>query len=284
MGLLEGKVVLISGAGRGQGRAHAVLSAQEGADIVAFDINTPIATVPYDVATDEDLAETARQVEALDRRIVAVTADARSQQQVDDVVARGIAEFGKIDCAIVNHGIFSTSPYWLLSDDQWNDMIDVNLTAVWRVGKAVTPHMIERQSGSIVLTSSLNGVTAAPIFAHYAAAKHGVIGLMKSMAQEAGRYGIRVNALMPGTTKTPMVNHQGAWNMMTGTDHGTMEQSTEVAYHVAALKGTTWMDPMEQAKAALFLNSDLADRVTGISLPVDGGSLVLNGYNHSPVK
>ena len=162
-------------------------------------------------------------------------------------------------------------------------MIDTNLKAVWRVAKAVTPHMIERGGGSIVLVSSLNGIQSGPAYAHYCAAKHGVVGLMKCVALEGGKYGIRCNALLPGTTRTPMVDHQGTWNMMTGTDHGTSEQSTEAAYHVAALKGTTWMDPMEMAKTGVYLNSDLAARVTGVAIPVDGGNTVLPGYNHNPV-
>ncbi len=283
MGLLDGKVVMVTGAARGQGRAHAVLSAREGADIVAMDINEQMPYMGYDMGTADELAETVSQVEALDRRILAIKADARSQAQLDDVVARGIAEFGKIDCLIINHGIFNVGRFWELTEDQWQDMIDVNLTGVWKAAKAVAPHMIERESGSIVITSSLNGIMASPIYAHYVSAKHGAVGLMKCIAAELGRYGIRCNALLPGPTLTPQVENQGTWNMMAGHDHGTREESHLAAHHSTVLKGTGWMDPMQQARTALYLNSELAEKVTGIGIPVDGGNTVLNGYNHSPV-
>lgn len=282
MGLLDGKVVMITGAARGQGRAHAVLSAQEGADVVAMDINDQVRNVQYRMGTEEELAETVDQVTSLGRRILAMKADARSQDQLNTVVAKGIAEFGKIDCLIINHGIFNVGRFWELNEDQWNDMLDVNLTGVWKTAKAIAPHMIERETGSIVITSSMNGIQASPIYAHYTSAKHGAVGLMKCIAAELGSYGIRCNAILPGPTLTPMVDNQGTWNMMAGNDHGTPEISRVAAHHSTALKDTGWMDPVQQARAALFLNSDLAEKITGIALPVDAGGTVLSGFNHSP--
>jgi len=216
MGMLDGKVALITGGSRGQGRAHAVTSAREGADVIIIGIAGQMATVPYPMATQDDLDETVKLVEAYDRRALAIKADVRSQHQLDQAVARGVAEFGKIDILIANAGIWTQAPFWELTDDQWEEMIGVNLTGVWKSAKAVAPHMIERGSGSIVITSSTNGWEAGLNYAHYVAAKHGVIGLMKNIALELAPHGIRCNSISPGAIKTPMTDHQGAWDMFAG--------------------------------------------------------------------
>jgi NADP-dependent 3-hydroxy acid dehydrogenase YdfG len=182
--MLDGKVALITGGSRGQGRAHAVTCAREGADVIIVDIAGQLATVPYQMARQDDLDETAKQVEALDRRILAIKGDVRDQAQLDAAVAQGFAEFGQIDILIANAGIWTQAPFWELTDDQWDEMIGVNLTGVWKSAKAVAPHMIERRSGSIVITSSTNGIEPGLNYAHYVAAKHGVIGLMKNIALE----------------------------------------------------------------------------------------------------
>ena len=174
--MLDGKVALITGGSRGQGRAHAVTCAREGADVIIVDIADQMGTVPYKMATQADLDETVAQVEAYDRRALAVKADVRSQPQLDEAVTRGIAEFGKIDILIANAGIWTQAPFWELTEDQWDEMIGVNLTGVWKSAKAVAPHMIERQSGSIVITSSTNGLEAGMNYAHYVSAKHGSSG------------------------------------------------------------------------------------------------------------
>lgn len=284
MGMLDGKVALITGGSRGQGRAHAVTCAREGADVIIADIADQMGTVPYQMATQGDLDETVSQVEALDRRILAIKADVRDQQQLDDVAARGIAEFGKIDILIANAGIWTLAPFWELTDDQWDEMIGVNLTGVWKSAKAVAPHMIERQSGSIVITSSTAGLEPALGYAHYAAAKHGVIGLMKNIALELAPYGIRCNSINPGAINTPMNNHQDAWDLFAGHPGGTGQDRIEVGYAYAALKGTSFMDPQVIADTALYLNSELAAKVTGVTIPVDAGHLILPGINPAPVK
>jgi SDR family mycofactocin-dependent oxidoreductase len=284
MGMLDGKVALITGGSRGQGRAHAVTSAREGADVIIVDIADQMATVPYPMATPDDLEETVKLVEAYDRRALAIKADVRSQQQLDQAVTRGIAEFGKIDILIANAGIWTQAPFWELTDEQWEEMIGVNLTGVWKSAKAVAPHMIERGSGSIVITSSTNGWEAGLNYAHYVAAKHGVIGLMKNIALELAPHGIRCNSISPGAIKTPMTDHQGAWDMFAGHPNGTEQDMMEGGYHFAALKGTTFMDPQVIADTALYLNSDLAAKVTGVTIPVDAGHLILTGVNNTPVK
>ncbi len=184
MGMLDGKVALITGGARGQGRAHAVTCAREGADVIIIDVLDQLPTVPYKLADKADLDETVRLVEAHDRRAVAVRADVRSSREIDVAVAAGIAEFGKIDILIANAGIWTLGSFWELTDDQWEEMIAVNLTGVWKSAKAVAPHMIERRRGSIVLIASVNGLEAGQFTAHYVAAKHGVIGLMKNIALE----------------------------------------------------------------------------------------------------
>jgi NAD(P)-dependent dehydrogenase (short-subunit alcohol dehydrogenase family) len=163
-------------------------------------------------------------------------------------------------------------------------MIGVNLTGVWKSAKAVAPHMIERGSGSIVITSSTNGWEAGLNYAHYVSAKHGVIGLMKNIALELAPYGVRCNSISPGAIKTPMTDHQGAWDMFAGHPGGTEADMMEGGYHFAALKGTTFMDPQVIADTALYLNSDLAAKVTGVTIPVDAGHLILTPFNATPTK
>ncbi|HVW44815.1 MAG TPA: mycofactocin-coupled SDR family oxidoreductase [Amycolatopsis sp.] len=284
MGLLEGKVAFVTGAARGQGRAHALTCAREGADVIALDIDAQMPTVPYRMARPDDLAETAKLVEGQNRRVLTVEGDVRDQAALDDAVKRGIAEFGKIDILIANAGIWTQAPFWELTEDQWEEMIGVNLSGVWRSAKAVAPHMIERQTGSIVITASTNGLEPGMNYAHYVSAKHGVIGLMKNIALELAPHGIRCNAISPGAIKTPMTDHQGAWDMFAGHEGGTEADMIEGGYHFAALKGTTFLDPQVIADTALYLNSELAAKVTGVTIPVDAGHMILTGINAEPVK
>jgi SDR family mycofactocin-dependent oxidoreductase len=281
VGLLDGKVVLITGGARGQGRAHALVSAREGAHVVVVDIGSDIATVPYALGVEEELAETVRLVEKQGGRALGVIADVRSQQDLDDAVSRTIAEFGRIDALIANAGILSIANIWEVSDEQWQDMIDVNLTGVWRSVKAVVPHMIERRSGSIVLTSSQNGEEPEPGCGHYTAAKHGVLGLMKAVAQETAQFGIRCNALKPGFVATPMTTWQGMLDRYAGRDGGRMDDALRAGYSYNALPREA-MEPDAIARAALYLNSDLAAEVTGAALDVDAGHRMLPHYNLNP--
>ena len=283
MGLLEGRVALITGAARGQGRAHAITCAREGADVVLVDVADQLPTVEYPMATPADLEETAHQVDALGRRAVAVRADVRVQAELDAAVATGLAQLGRIDILIANAGIFSRADFWTMSEGQWDEMIGTNLTGVWKSAKAVAPHMIERGSGSIVIISSVNGIEPGRDYCHYVAAKHGVIGLMKNLARELAPYGVRCNSVAPGAIATPMNQHQGFWDMVAGRPGATEEQAERYGYNYGALKATGFLPPSVIADAALFLNSDLASAVTGVVVPVEAGHLLLPGYNHSPV-
>jgi SDR family mycofactocin-dependent oxidoreductase len=286
MGLLEGKTVLITGGSRGQGRQHALVSAREGADIIIVDTLEQIGSVTYPMVTQADIDETVRQVEALDRRILPIVGDVRKQAELNAAVEKGLAEFGKIDCLIANAGIFSLAPSWELDEEAWDDMIAVNLTGVWKSAKAVLPHMIERGTGSIVMTSSINGLEPGENYVHYCAAKYGVVGVMKTIALEVAKFGIRVNSVHPGAILTPMTSWQGAWDMMSGkgAGEGTEEDLVAAGYSFHALKGAGMLHPHVIADAALWLNSDLAAAVTGISVPVDAGHLLQPGYNANPTR
>ncbi|HEX4432740.1 MAG TPA: mycofactocin-coupled SDR family oxidoreductase [Frankiaceae bacterium] len=284
MSLLEGKVAFITGGARGQGRAHAIRCAQEGADVVVVDIAAQLKSVSYDMATDDDLRETVSQVEALGRRALSFTVDVRFQDQLDEAVSKGISALGKIDILIANAGIWNMAPFWELTDEAWEEMVGTNLTGVWKSAKAIAPHMMSRGSGSIVIISSVNGIEPGPGYAHYVAAKHGAIGLMKSMALELAPHGIRCNAISPGAIRTPMTDHQAGWNVFAGHDHGTVDDMIDGGYHYAALKNQTFLSPDVVADAAVFLNSDLAKSITGITLPVESGHLLLTGVNLAPVK
>jgi SDR family mycofactocin-dependent oxidoreductase len=284
MGLLDGQVALITGAARGQGRAHALASAREGADVILLDVAAPIHGIPYPAATADELAETAEMVEESGRRALTVTGDTRSQADVDAAVARGIEEFGRIDILIANAGVWSRAPFWEMTEQMWSQVVDINLSGTWRSAKAVAPHMIERQSGSIVIISSVNGLEPGSGHAHYSASKHGVLGLMKTIALELAPFGIRCNAISPAAIDTPMTANQALWDMTAGHPGGTPEEQIESVYHFHALKGRTLLPPGVVADAALFLNSRLAGAVTGAVLPVDAGHLILPGYNHRPTR
>ncbi|WP_019875778.1 mycofactocin-coupled SDR family oxidoreductase [Sporichthya polymorpha] len=283
MGLLDGKVALVTGAARGQGRAHALTCAREGADVIAVDVPGELPSVPYPLGTAEELAETARLVEDHDRRVLTAAADVRDQAALDAVVAQGVAELGRIDILVANAGIWTRAPFWELTDAQWEEMIAVNLTGVWRCAKAVAPHMMERRTGSIVVISSANGVEPGQNYAHYCAAKHGVIGLMKNLALELAPFGVRCNAICPGAIDTPMVNQPAVYDMFAGRKGGTREDMLAGGHAFHALRGTGFLDPQVIADAALFLNSDLAAAITGATLPVEAGHLLLPGLNLAPV-
>lgn len=286
MGMLDGKVVMVTGGSRGQGRAHAVTSAREGADVIIVDTLEQIGSVAYPMAKQADIDETVSQVEALDRRIVAVEGDVRRQAELDAAVEKGLAEFGRIDALVANAGIFSLAPAHELTEEMWDDMIAVNLTGVWKSAKAVLPHMMESGGGSIVMTSSINGLEPGENYAHYCSAKFGVVGLMKTLALECATHAIRVNAVHPGAILTPMTSWQGAWDMMSGkpAGEGTEADMLDAGYSFHALKGQGFLSPQRIADAALFLNSELASSVTGVSVPVDAGHLLQPGYNPNPIK
>jgi len=276
MGRVEGKVAFITGAARGQGRAHAIRLAQEGADIIAIDVCEPINAVPYDPATEEDLAETVRQVEALDRRIIATKADVRDMAQVQKAVDDGVAQLGRLDIISANAGI-SGRPNRSedIPDDEWSDLLDINLSGVWRAVRASSPHLkAGGRGGSVVLTSSDAGLFAYENISHYVSAKHGVIGLMRTLALELARDMIRVNAICPTTVDTDMVQNDAIYRLFRPDLETPGKQDfADAAIQMNALP-IPWVEAVDISNALLFLASDEARYITGVALPVDAGAAV----------
>jgi SDR family mycofactocin-dependent oxidoreductase len=280
MGKLDGRVALVTGGARGQGLSHAHALAAEGAHVAIVDICAQIQTVPYEMATERELALSHKELEEHGTRVWSRKADMREASQVAAVVEDVVSELGSIDIAVVNHGIYSRGDFWTMTDEVWQDMLDVNLTSVWRTLKAVGPVMMRQRSGSIVLTSSVNGVEANPGSAHYTAAKHGVLGLMKAVTIELAPYGVRVNAIMPGFVDSPMTDWQGCYDMTSGREGGTRAEHELNSRHWHAIGGL--IEPAEVSGAVVFLASDDSRRITGIEMPVDAGHLVLPGFNTAP--
>jgi SDR family mycofactocin-dependent oxidoreductase len=280
VGTLEGKVAFITGAGRGQGRSHAVRLAQEGADIVALDICADaVHTVPYGLSTSADLEETVALVEATGRRIIAGEADVRELAGVQKIVDAGLGEFGRIDVVCANAGVGSWSVSWEMSEQVWKDMIDVNLTGVFNTVRAALPSMVERgEGGSVVLTSSTAGLIGYQNTAHYTAAKHGVIGLMKVLAQELGPHRIRVNAICPTTVNTPLVINDATFELFAPEVTNPGPDDVRDAFSgLNMLPDVPWIEPADVSEAVAWLCSDSARYITGIALPIDAGNTVKKG-------
>jgi SDR family mycofactocin-dependent oxidoreductase len=275
MGTLDGKVALVTGAARGQGRSHAVRLAEEGADIIAIDVCTPIETVTYRGASEADLAETAAEVEKLDRRIVTRKADVRDLSALRSAVAAGLDEFGRLDIVVANAGIFSSAPVHELTEEQWDTMIDINLTGVWKTVRATVPTLIEQGTGgSIILISSTGGVQGFPNFAHYVAAKHGVLGLARTMCNELGQHNIRVNSIHPTSVLTDMIDHDDMYRLFRpDLENPTQDDFREALLGAMNVLPVPWVEPRDISNAVAWLASDQARYVTGVALPVDAGAL-----------
>jgi (+)-trans-carveol dehydrogenase len=271
-GRVEGKVAFITGAARGQGRAHALRLASEGADIIAVDICAPIDSVPYPLANEADLKETVRLVEGIGRKIVATQADVRDFAALENAVTAGVDELGRLDIVVANAGITGATPADALPLQDWQDMIDVNLTGVFHAVKASIPHMrAGGNGGAIVLTSSALGIRAMPNLPHYVAAKAGVIGLMRALALELAPDRIRVNTVNPSIADTPMVQNEAMYKLFVPhLENPTREQAAEVFATMNPFP-TPWVDAEDIAHAVLFLASDEARYVTGLEFKIDAG-------------
>jgi SDR family mycofactocin-dependent oxidoreductase len=263
--------VLISGGARGQGRSHAVHFAREGANIVIFDIASQIETIPYKMAKEDQLKETVRMVEDLDKRCVAIRADARDTSQVNGVVERTISEFGRLDILLVNHGVLSVVPVADMSDKQWTDVIDTDLTGVFKPIRAAIPHMVKQKWGRIIATSSMAGRNGVPTIAHYCAAKWGVIGLCKSVAREVANEGITVNVMCPTNCDTDMIHNETFYKVFApGVDKPTREDVIPGFTSLNAI-GIPWIEAKDVSNVALFLASEEARYITGEAIHVAAG-------------
>jgi len=276
----DGKVFVITGGARGQGRQIALKAAEQGADIVVVDACHDIEKVPYALSTESDLADTQRMVEDLDRRCVTVVGDVRSQADMDETVAAAMSEFGRIDTFCASAGVHAFTPIWDIPDEEWNAIVDICLTGVWRGIKAVSPVLREQESGSIVITSSVKGREAGKDLAHYAAAKHGVLGLMKSAAYELAPYNVRCNAVLPSVVHSAMGENPETRKWIFGREDATTEDYIETTKHWHILPGRPGLPPRSIANAVCWLASEEAKYITGIELPVDAGHLLLEGFNH----
>lgn len=271
MGRFDGKVVFITGGARGQGRSHALEFAKEGADIVVTDIAKQVETVPYGMSSEADLAETVKQVEALDQRCLSFVADARDTAATNAAVEGAIAEFGKIDILLANHGLLSLSPVVDMSDSIWDDVIASDLTGVFKSIRAVLPHMLAQKSGRIIATSSMAGRTGLPTVAHYCAAKWGVIGLIKSVAREVAAEGITVNCVCPTNLDSDMIHNPAFYALFApGIDNPTREQVSPGFASLNAIP-IPWIEAIDISVAMMFLASPEARYITGEALHVSAG-------------
>jgi (+)-trans-carveol dehydrogenase len=273
-GRVEGKVAFITGAARGQGRSHAVRLAQEGADIIAIDICKQIDSVRIPLSTPEDLAETADLVKGHNRRIVTAEVDVRDYDSLKAAVDSGVEQLGRLDVIVANAGIGNGGATLdKTSERDWQDMIDVNLGGVWKTVKAGVPHILAGgRGGSIILTSSVGGLKAYPHTGHYVAAKHGVVGLMRTFAVELGQHNIRVNSLHPTNVNTPLFMNEGTMKLFRPDLQNPGPDDMAVVAQMMHVLPTGWVEPEDISNAVLFLASDEARYITGVTLPIDAGS------------
>ncbi|QZH63209.1 mycofactocin-coupled SDR family oxidoreductase [Mycolicibacterium farcinogenes] len=273
-GRVAGKVALVTGAARGQGRSHAVKLAEEGADIIAVDVCKHIENTPEPWSTPDDLAQTADMIKALDRRVVTAEVDVRDFDRLKTVIAGGVDELGRLDIVVANAGI--GTPGAMLDDmdeSRWQQTLDVNLTGVWKSVKAAVPHIkAGGQGGSIILTSSVGGLKAYPHVGHYVTAKHGVVGLMRSFAVELGQFSIRVNSVHPTHVATDMLLNDSTYRSFRPDLDNPGPDDIKLICQMFHMLPTPWVEAVDISNAVLFLASDESRYVTGVPLPIDAGS------------
>jgi SDR family mycofactocin-dependent oxidoreductase len=264
---VQGKVAFVTGAGRGQGRSHALRLAEQGADIIAIDICQNMDSLRYGLATEADLTETADAVRALGRRVVAAVADVRDLGGLQKVLSDGVDRLGRLDIVSANAGVCVMAEWQDVTAEAWRDTLDTNLTGVWHTMVAAVPHLIASGGGSIICTGSTGGVKGLPFLGPYSAAKHGVVGIAKSMANELAVHNIRINVVHPSSVDTPILGGRGA---VADVVAGRPDLSP---IFMNALPITT-MPPSDISNAVLYLASDEARYVTGAELLVDAGNTI----------
>jgi SDR family mycofactocin-dependent oxidoreductase len=272
MGTVEGRVAMVTGAARGQGRAHAIALAREGADVVVTDICADIGTVPYPLGTRAELDETVELVKAEGRRCLPIVADIRETAAMEAAVAEAIGEFGHLDICVANAGVTGYGKFHELDDATWDDMIDVDLSGTFRTIRAVLPHMLERRYGRIIATSSMAGRMGNANLAHYVAAKWGVIGMIKSLAMEVANKGITANAIAPAAVDTPMLHNPAMYELFCPDLDDPSRDDVAPRYRAMNRLGVAWMDPSEISRAVLFVAADDAGSMTGQVIEVSLGS------------
>ena len=264
-GRADGKVVLVTGAARGQGRSHAIRLAAEGADVIALDICAPVDGLSYPTATSEDLATTARMVEGAGGRVRPLEVDTRDAAAMVDAVAGAVAELGRLDVVVANAGVLASHRWDEITPEEWATVVGINLTGTWNTCQASIPHLIAAGGGSVILVSSVSGLKGLPFMTHYAASKHGVVGIMRSLANELASKNVRVNSLHPTGVATPMLGGMGPLGEYLGDDPTTgplFDNSLP----------TTLISVDDVSDTVVFLASDESRFVTGMTMKVDAGA------------
>jgi SDR family mycofactocin-dependent oxidoreductase len=271
-------VAFVTGAARGQGRAHAVRLAKDGADIIAIDICAPVDDcITYPAATPDELDDTVRAVEAAGRKVLARRVDIRDAAALRQVVAEGVEQFGRLDVVVANAGVLGWGRLWELSEDQWDTVINVNLSGTWRTIRAAVPAMIEAgNGGSIIIVSSSAGLKATPGNGHYAASKHGLVALTNTLALEVGEFGIRVNSIHPYSVDTPMIERE-AMMAMFAKHPGFLHSFAPMPLNPRDIGGkrhrNEFMEPQEVSDVVAWLAGDGSATLSGAQIPVDRGVL-----------
>jgi SDR family mycofactocin-dependent oxidoreductase len=275
MGQLDGKVAFITGVARGQGRSHAQALAREGANIIGLDMCAKPSTTAYDGATEEDLQETVRLVKAVGSDIIAEVADTRDYEQVKAVFDRGVERFGRVDIVIPNAGICSGAKTWEISPQDWREMIDINLNGVFHTVKAAVPTLISQgDGGSVVFIGSTEALKGAENISSYAASKHGVTGLMTSLARELGQYNIRVNSVNPTCVDTHMINNDFVYGLFRPDLDKPTREDVVGTFSGTHILPVPWIEPGDVSNAILYLVTEPGRFVTATTLVIDAGFLV----------
>ncbi len=282
MGQLDGKTALITGGARGFGRAIARLLAREGADIAIADIGANLPSARFNaLATVAQIHTTTEEIKALGRRAIGIQADVTKAADCQRMTEETLQAFGKIDILCANAGVFSMAPAWELTEEEWDLLMDVNLKGVWLTTKYIAPHMIQRRYGKIVMTSSRDGLRMEANYAHYCAAKAGVIAYAKALAIELGPYEINVNAVCPTqmTDKSlpPRAKTHPYWDQVVGHPNATYEEFDLASGKENLFESGGQPDFSKVAEGVLWLASDASRLVTGHALPVDAGWIAKRG-------
>jgi SDR family mycofactocin-dependent oxidoreductase len=271
-GLLAGQVAFVTGAARGQGRSHALALAREGASIIAVDACAPIATVPYPLATKEDLQETADQVAALGVQVIHGVVDIRDLTGLETFARDAAGTLGRLDVVCANAGISTPSPTLTMTEETWQTTIDINLTGAWKTCRATVPHIIAGgRGGAVIITSSAATTMISGNIAHYTASKHGLIGLMRVLAKELAPHRIRVNTLHPTGVRTPMIFNQPMYRLFRPDLENPGQEDFESAARSHHALGVSSVDPQDVSAAVIYLASSAGRYVTGSTFMLDAG-------------
>ena len=270
---LSGRVALVTGAARGVGREVALGLAGAGADLVLLDRCKPLDTTPYALASADDLERVRAEIEGLGRRCLALTVDVTDLAGMTAAVEAALEGLGRLDIVVANAGIFTWGRLWELTEEQWDETIDVNLKGTWVTLKATVPHLIAQGSGTVICVSSTAGLRGCPNISHYVASKHGVVGLARSLAMEVGEYGITVNAVCPSRMKTPMVTYPAYYEEFAGP--GGTERDLDLVSRGEQVLPVDAVPVSAVKEAVVWLASDAARHITGVALPVDAGELLV---------